>query len=240
MRLHQLILLGACGAVLMGCGEPAPDSAPVPGADEPLEAAEVTINAMKERAQQARAESDLDPCALLDDDFIRAQVASAANAEFNRRLSDYSLHPMCVVSWRKPNADEIEAKTGEAMSEYLAAKMRGENPKMPAFATDDEITLTLFQPAFEDNAAAIASFDQAMSVLQRGVTGRAGDVEVSFQSSVVPVDDVGDKATWAPKMRQVSVVQGRRIFYVTVNTGSKPSVEEAQAIALARGVEERL
>lgn len=237
-RLHKLIVLGACGAFLLGCGAKEAEEAPVVDVDGPLEASELTIGTLRDRAERARAEMeiDIDPCALLSDDFIRGQFESATNVNIDRRLSDYSVHPMCVVSWPKPNKAEIEANTASAMSDYLARKMRGEDVKMPAFATEDEITLTLFQPEFEDNAAAIASFDRAMAVLKRGVTGSAGGVEVSFQSDVVPVDGVGDKATWAVGMRQISVVHGRRIYYITVNTGAKPSVEEAQAIALAKGV----
>lgn len=239
-RLHQLILLAACGTFLIGCGDKAPEEAITGAADQPLEAAKVTVGVLAERAQRAREESDIDPCELLSDALLREHVATAQDAVINRRMSEYSVHPMCIASWRKPDADEIEAKTAAAMNDYLQRKMRGEQVKMPSFATEDEVTLTLFQPQFEDKAAAIASFDQAMAVLQRGVKGNAGGVEVSFQSNVTPVDGVGDKATWAVGMRQVSVVQGRRIYYVTVNTGSRPSVEEARALGLARGVGELL
>lgn len=236
MRLHQLILLGACSAFLLGCGEKAPEDAMVVDVTQPAETAGASISALKERAQRARSDADINPCDLLSDDIIRSRFDSAASADISRRLSDYSVHPMCVVTWPKPDAAEIEARTAAAMSDYLQRKMRGEKVQMPSFATEDEVTLTLFQPQFEDNASAIASFDQAMSVLQRGIKGKAGDVEVSFQSNVTPVTGIGDKATWSAGMRQVSVVQRRRIYYVTVNTGAESSVVEAQALALAKGV----
>lgn len=241
-RLYQLVFLGACGAFLIGCGEKEPEDAvavegtPVVDVEAPLAGTKRTLDALKERAQSARAEADIDPCELLTDDVIRGQFESAAEAAISRRLSEYSIHPMCVVSWPKPNAAEIEAQTASAMNDYMQRKMRGEKVQMPSFATQDEVTLTLFQPRFEDNAAAIARFDQAMGVLQRGVKGKAGDVELDFQSDLTPVEGIGDKAMWAAGMRQVSVVQGRRIYHITVNTGSKPSVEEARAIALAKGV----
>ncbi len=244
-RPIPLILLAACGALLLGCGEQEP-AAPAPGepvvvdTGEPLEAAELTITEFRDGARRAQAESDLDPCTLLSDEVIRGQFESAAGATINRRPSDYSMHPMCVMSWRKPDADEIEARTAAAMNDYLQRKMRGEQVKMPSFATENEVTLTLFQPLFDDTAAAIASFDQAMSVLQRGVKGNSGGVEVSFQSDVTPVQGVGDKASWAVGMRQFSVVQGRRIYYITVNTGARPSAEEARALALAKAVGELL
>jgi hypothetical protein len=239
-HLYQLVLLCAFGIFVVGCGEQEQEDATVVEVAEPVEVVEPSLNSLKERSQRAQAEAELDPCDLLSDDVIRGQFDSAAEADISRRLSDYAVHPMCVVSWPKPNAAEIEARTAAAMSEYLERKMRGEEVKMPSLATQDEVTLTLFQPQFEDNARAIASFDQAMSVLQRGVKSRAGDTQVSFQTDVTPVDGVGDKATWSGGMRQVSVVQGTRIYYITVNTGSEPGVEEALALALAKGVGEML
>ncbi|NND67993.1 MAG: hypothetical protein HKN19_10430 [Halioglobus sp.] len=225
-RLHQLIFLGACGVFLCGCGGKEPE-----GAASVEDALVVDVE---------QAEADIDPCDLVTEDFIRARFEIATEATISRRLSEYSVHPMCVVSWRKPDAAEIEAKTAAAMSDYLERKMRGEQVQMPSFATEDEVTVTLFQPQFEDNATAIASFDQAMSVLQRGVKGKAGGVDVSFRSDIAPVEGVGDKASWAVGIRQLSVVQGTRIYYITVNTGSRPSVEEARALAVAKGIQELL
>ena len=207
-----------------------------PAADtEGMQVATVT-----QRARQALENVELDPCELLTDDLIRAHLPSAANVTLERRLSEYSMHPLCVVIWRKPDADAIEASAGPAMQEYMQRKMRGEDVQMPRFRTNDELTLTLFEPVFADPRLAHSSFDQAMAILQKGVTGSHDGGQVSFQSDVVSVPNVGDKASWAEQLRQLSVVTGGRIFYITVNTGADNAQERATAIAVARDVQKLL
>ena len=88
----------------------------------------------------------------------------------------------------------------QKMSEYAMAKARGENVEMPSLRTESEVSLTLYEPPFDSPAQAQSSFDSAMKRLAEGVTGAHQDVEVTFQADVTPVEGVGDRAMWAPKM----------------------------------------
>ena len=241
MRLLSVLsALLSCTLLLAGCSDPkAPESESVDvfadstaSKSDGMQQAKVT-----QRAREVLENIDVNPCELLTDDIVRAHLPSAMNATIERRISEYSMHPLCVLSWRKPDADAIEAGAGAAMQEYMQRKMRGEDVKMPTFRTNDELTLTLFEPVFEDARLAHNSFDQAMAILQKGVTGTHEGGEVTFQSDVFEVGGVGDKASWAEQLRQLSVVHGGRIFYVTVNTGADNADELATAIAVAKDVQ---
>jgi hypothetical protein len=173
------------------------------------------------------------PCEILSDGLIRAHFDIASEVEITRESYDYSPHPLCTVRWPKPNAAEIEAGTGEAMQEYMRKKMAGEDVKMPSFVTTDEVSLTLLKTVFDSGDVALASFDSAMKILSDGMTRKHKDVEVTFQADVTPVEGVGDKAMWAEKLHQLSVLSGRRIFHLGVKTGSDNDADTAKAMANA-------
>ena len=120
------------------------------------------------------------------------------------------------------------------MSDYMQRKMKGEDVAMPSFRTKNEVSLTLYEPAFESADQAMQSFDSAMKRLSEGMTRTHDDVEVTFQADVTPVQGVGRKAMWAPKMRQLSFVTDDRIIHVTVNTGAEDEADRAKATAIAQ------
>ncbi len=183
---------------------------------------------------QARATED--PCALLSAELLRTEFGLEQGAEFSHEPSKYSPHPLCTASWQGPDAAEIEAKSQAAMQEYLQKKMRGEEAKIPSFRTRNEVTLTLYQGPFASEAEAQQAFTSAMAVLNKGIKGSSGSVEVEFQADTVAVDGVGDEAQWAERMRQLSVLSGRRIFHLGVRTTGESDVDLAHARQLARAV----
>lgn len=236
MSINKCLVLAASLVLLASCGdsgEPDPSPVTMQGAGEALAPS-------GKAAAAATGPADVDPCSVLTDELLQAHFTIAPDTPINRRLSDYSPHPLCTVTWRKADADEIEARRGEAMNEYIMAKARGEKVSIPNFRTDDEMSLTLYQPLFESPGAAQGGLDQAMSVLQKGVSASHKGVEATFQADVVPVAGVGDKAAWAAKLRQLSVASGRRLFHVTVNTGAEREQELETARAVAGSLAERL
>jgi hypothetical protein len=247
MRLFgPLFVASALLAVLTACSdssEPEAEAEVLDVLSDSLaqsESAGMQVATVTKRAVQAQGTIDVNPCDLLTDAFVSEHLPSAVGSTIEREISEYSIHPSCMVSWRKPNADEIKANTGAVMQEYMQRKMRGEDVQMPKIRTNDELTLTLFEPVFDDSQLAQNSFDQAMSMLQEGVTGTHDGVEVTFQSDVFDVNGVGDKASWAQRLRQLSVVSGGRIFYVTVTTGADNAEELAVAVAVAKDVQKLL
>lgn len=227
-RNVTFVFAGILTMALFGCGQ----------SEEAVTAENVEDAITQEvREQTGKAPSkDTTPCEILDDEFVRAHFEIGPDVEISRSPSKYSPHPLCTVSWPKPNAAEIEERSGEAMMEYMQKKMVGEDVKRPSFRTTDEVSLTLYEPEFESPDAAMASFDSSMKMLSEGITSSHEDVEVTFQANLTPVEGVGDKAMWAAKMRQLSVVNGNRIFHVSVNTGAELEADLEKAKAVAKDV----
>lgn len=193
-----------------------------------------------ETGRPFEASNDTTPCEILDDALVRAAFGLAADVEITRSLSRYTPHPLCTASWPKPNAAELEAAQGAQMMEYMQKRMAGEDVAMPSFRTSDEVSLTLYEPAFDNPRAARSEFAAAMKRASDGVTTSHQDVEMTFQVDLTPVAGVGDEAMWAAKMRQLSVVDGKRIFHLTVNTGAEHAAELDTAKKIARQVAEAL
>ena len=231
-RMGPLSLVGMFAVALLGCGN----------SDEPPTAEDVERSITKKIVAETGvpASSDRTPCEILDDKLIRAHFDIGADAEIARSPSRVSPHPFCTASWPKSNAAEIGTTRATAMSEYVQKKMRGEKVKMPSFRTSDEVSLTLVQPPFESRERAMSAFERSMKALSKGMTATRENVEVTFQAELTPVEGVGDKAMWAAKMRQISVVDGIRIFHVTVDTGAELDAELETASAIARDVANRL
>lgn len=225
-------------ATTLACGG-ADDSAAGAATAEGVE--REIAEAVEERTgRRFEPSTDTTPCEILDDALLRPVFDLAADVEITRSTSRYSHHPLCTASWPKPNAAELEAEQGARMMEYMQKKVAGEDVEMPSFRTTNEVSLTLLEPAFDDARAARSGFDSAMKRLSDGVTGSHEDVEITFQADLVPVAGVGDDARWAAKMRQLSVVDDRRIFHLTVNTGAEHAAELETAKQLARQVAEAL
>ena len=172
------------------------------------------------------------PCALLDDAFIEKHFGIAA-AEITREPSDYSPHPLCTVSWRKANADQIEAESGEAMMEYMKKKMAGEDVQMPNFKVEDEVSLTINKTRYANSQETVAALEAAMKVLSDGITREANGVEVTFQADVEPVTGVGNGAMWAAKLHQLSVAGSHYVFHVGVELDGDEANELARATEIA-------
>ena len=234
MRIQRTVFFALlCPLLLAGCGEAAQDS-PAPASSTSPDAGEQIAKDILKEAGVEPADPAL-ACEILDDDLVRAHF-DVGDAEITRNPSKYSPHPLCTVSWPKPNAAELEAKSREAMSDYLQRKMKGEDVKMPSFRTTNEVSLTIVKDAFASPEDTITAFDGAMRMMSEGITRTVGEQEVSFQADVEPVDGVGRKAMWSPKLSQVSVATSNRIFHVTVNTDGDQESSKEKAIRIARDV----
>lgn len=230
-KIPALVTLAAL--LLAGCGD-AEDKAAGPSTRGADSTDRVASEAPARRRGAASADAQA-PCAILDDELLRAHFDIPDGTEITRSPSQYSPHPLCTVSWAKPDAAERQAQQQAAMMEYMQRKMQGEDVQMPSFRTANEVSLTLYAPPFDDAASALRSFDNAMKRLAQGITTEVNDEEYTFQADLEPVDGVGDKAAWVPRMSQLSVVSGNHIFHVGVNTGAEDDgdLETAKALAVA-------
>ncbi|MDX1585053.1 MAG: hypothetical protein R3338_15755 [Thermoanaerobaculia bacterium] len=229
---RALIWTGILVFALLGCGE-----------SEEAVTAENVENAITEEVERQtgkKASTDETPCEVLDDELIRAHFEIAEGIEIRRSPSKYSPHPLCTVTWDKPNAEELEQKRTEMMMERMQARMRGEEVEGSMIRSTNEVSLTLYEPTFDSADDARSSFDSSMNRLQEGFSASHEDVEMTFQADLDPVEGVGDKAMWAAKMHQLSVVDGNQIFHVTVNTGAELDQDLEKAKEIARDVAKKL
>lgn len=227
---HPKLVVSASilAAVALACG----------GSDDRTPPADVerTVADAVADATGAAPSTDSTPCEILDDELLAAVFEVPAGTEISRSPSRHSPHPLCTVTWPKPNAAEIDEQRAARMMEAMQARMRGEEVEMPSFRSENEVSLTLYEPPFDDPPAARSAFESAMRSLAGGITGSHEDVEVTFQADLVPVEGVGDEAMWAAQLRQLSVVDGRRILHVAVNTGAEFEADRAKAEEVARRV----
>lgn len=229
-RVLPLLLLAA----VAGCGETGNGDGEAGTVEEARSATAETSKAGS-RAERRAADSAA-ACEILGDAMIRGRLGLGEDVTLERTPSRHSPHPLCTASWAKANAAELEQERGRLMTDYMQRKMRGEDVPMPSFRTSDEVSLTIFSPAFASGAQAIAGFDAAMQRLSEGVTTTVGDTEFTYQADVEPVSGIGDKAMWVPEMRQLSFVSGNRLLHLTVDTGSDLAEELATARKLAEDV----
>lgn len=215
------------------------------GADDSASAGAATAEDVEREIAEAVEErtgrrfepsTDTTPCEILDDELLRSAFDFAADVEITRSPSRHSPHPLCTASWPKPNAAELEAEQGARMMEYMQKKMAGEDVEMPSFRTTNEVSLSLYEPAFDDARAARSGFDSAMRTMSDGLTVTVRDVETTVQYDLTEVAGVGDAAMWAPKLRQLSVLDGRRIFHLGVNAGAERDADLETAKQIARQV----
>jgi hypothetical protein len=224
MKPRSPLLLTIVAAALTACGQSESRTADESVADDIA------------RQTGPTASADIDPCTILDDALIHRHFA-LGDAEITRTASTYSPHPLCTVSWPKPNATEIEARLADQMVDFMTRRMRGEDVEMPSLRTSDEVSLTIGTGVFANRRQALDAFDGAMRVMTEGMTVEtsAGPID-SPRYDVEPVAGVGEKAMWAPGLHQLSVVTTERIFHVGVRIDGGLAEELEKAKALAREI----
>lgn len=177
-----------------------------------------------------------EPCALLSDDLLEAHF-SIGNVEITRSPSKYSPHPLCIVTWPKPDAEAIEAENEANMMAYMTAKMQGNDKEASKLRkrTTNEVSLTINKDKYDSAEKASAGFDNAMRILREGMTITVRGKETKSPTyETDPVDGVGEKAMWVSGLNQLSVLSGRRIFHlgVIIDEDRSNHLEKAKAIAM--------
>lgn len=237
-KWNALAVVLAIGVAACGGGqEPAP-------VDTEKEARE-TIRRSRTGEKIRETKSGLDPCALLRSGVV-AEVFAVDPAALTFRAGS-SRHPLCTARWRKPDADRIEAEAPQRMMDYTKRRMEAQqkgqpfDEPMPVPRAENEVSLTIVDEAFASEAAAVASLEEVVGRMTRGVT-----VEVRGEQHTAQVDyedwmeGVGDRAAWAPKLSQLSVAARGVVFHVGVQASSDAAGNRSQAIELARRVAQAL
>ena len=194
-----------------------------------------------ETAKPAAESGAPDPCELLNDTVLRAHF-EVGDAAISRRPGQHSPHPLCMISWPKPDAEARQAEFMKKMSEYTTAKARGEEAAMPKLRMENEINLTIMKQRFDSPEQAASAFDMGMDILQNGLKSQQGDENASkiLRHDVEPVTGLGDKAAWVAGLNQISVQNDRRVFHLGINVYDDPETNRAKAMEIAKSLLEHI
>lgn len=205
---------------------------------------EATLDRARKGEKVTETRSGLDPCAILGGGVVSELFGVSADAISYRPGS--SSHPLCTASWRKPNAAEIEASSGQRMMDYMKRKMAAQSKgqpfdeKMPVARPEASVNLTIANQSFDSPAAAVAGLESLVAMMQEGRTVEVRGREVTTQTDYEWVDGVGDRAAWAPKLGQVSVAANGVLFHVGAEVADDDATDKAKALALAQALAGRI
>lgn len=193
-----------------------------------------------------------DSCAVLTETLVRRTFDLSDKVKLERGKST-GADQVCAYQWDKPNADKLRAELHKKEQEHVKQMMKQlHSGKMGQGLTEmakevptvkSQVSLILSNFHFDSKDNARTSFQSSMKKLNDGikrevsVPGKKGKHEevVAFRLQNVPVKGVGDLAAWSPKIDQLTVLDGKRIFHVRANihTDADENLVEAKKLAQA-------
>lgn len=215
--------------------------------------AAAAVSAANSAVAQAVKRAHPDACAVLTASLVRATLGLAPSVQLQKN-DDHGMFPMCTYSWPNPDAAKQMAayrKHERAQMQKMIAHMRQHKGAQDLVnlvgrppPNRNRVTLTLANDRFSSGKAARKSFETSQRQVNQGITGTidAGGTsqKVTFRMKNRPVSGVGDEARWSPRMAQLSVLDGTRIFHVIAETHSKRAADLADAKKLAAAVMKKL
>ena len=225
MRIQWIIVVCATWAAV-ACGDDELEPTPAEAIQEQVAEAQ---QAVAEAAEAAEPEGEPDPCETLTEAIVRSTFQVPADTAIARPDSTVTVRRICTYTWRKPNAEELEAQIKAMQQERIREMMRQvrrgkvaqgllDAAQMPS--VEARVSLN-FGPTFETEEAARAGFAAMVERMEQGISRRVQtknvDQEVTFRASFTEVEGVGDQASWAPRMKQLAVLDGTRILYINVD-----------------------
>lgn len=224
---------------LVGCGDDAAEGGTSGSAEQAIAEGQQAI-----AEAQAGPDSEVNPCEVFTEAMVGAVVDIPEGAQVEQRRGSGVTSKLCTYRWEDPNFDQ-EAHNREMMQKMQEALREGRMPQgiadMATSARSGAELSYTHQPESENAATARQQFESAMEMLNRGITrtidrGPQKGQSVSFQFSTVSVEGVGDAAEWSERMHQLSVLDGRQVFHLSV----KVAEDAAGDLELAKQLAGRL
>lgn len=177
-------------------------------------------------------------CDKLKSGLLVDIFGSEASAATFRLGSKYVPHKLCTASWDKPEHQELtKAITQFETQKAMAKILKQEFNQPPPPAASYSVSLTIIDQVFDSLEEAVASLENTVTELSKGVNvtvkGKVHTTQVEFNDWL---DDIGNKAIWAPKLNELQVADNNRRFAVTVKGNNDASQNLSNAIALARQI----
>jgi len=182
----------------------------------------------------SKASSGRHPCDVFTLDDAVAYFKVPAGEIKSERSQSYG-QSICEYTWALPDADNARGKRNQA-SIQVAMRNGGigiARWKQEVYEPDEgKLMITFNDSAFKNQGEAVAAFDQMVDRLTQGV----GDKDFSISSTFDPIDDIGAKAAWGHRLRQVSAVGGTQLFHTMLHSKTDVAADRRDAEVIARTI----
>lgn len=148
----------------------------------------------------------------------------------------------CDYKWPNPNDPTADKESFQLA--FMEAMMGGADSsakmaKIISLAKQSEFELSInFNHGgdFGNEADAIDGIDRMVAQLTKGV----GDESFSYRATFEPSENIGAKAVWSEKLRQVTAVSGTYLYHVRLQRKADAASDREDAESVARVVAEKL
>jgi hypothetical protein len=184
-----------------------------------------------------------DSCAMLENGMVPDTFGvDAALISYRRSVPVKSVgHVVCSASWENPDKAAMDAAYMQKLQDWTRNNATGKKAPMPKPPNSvAQVSVTLVATHFDSPAAAIASLEDAVATLAKGVKVNVGGKEYEKKTSFGDwLDNVGDKAIFSDSGELLVADDGKR-FSVTVKVSDDPDTDREHAIALAAKIMETM
>jgi len=184
-----------------------------------------------------------DSCAMLENGMVPETFGvDAALVSYRRSVPVKSVgHVVCSASWENPDKAAMDAAYMQKLQDWTRNNATGKKAPMPKPPNSvAQVSVTLVATRFDSAAAAVASLEDAVATLSKGVkvnvAGKDYEKKTSFGDWL---DNLGDKAIFSESGELLVADDGRR-FSVLVKVSDDPGTDQENAIALANLIMETM
>ncbi len=171
------------------------------------------------------------PCDVftLDDAVSFFQVAAD---QVTAERSQVPGQSVCEYSWDLPDKRAIgERNTASIQKAMRSGGIGISRWKQEVYEPDEaKLMITFNDSGFKTQGDAVTAFDLMVERLTKGV----GDQNFSISSTFDPIDDIGVKAAWGARLRQVSAVGGTQLYHTMLHSRMDVDADRGDAEAIAR------
>jgi len=182
-------------------------------------------------------------CAMLENGMVAETFGvDAALVSYQRSVPVKSVgHVVCSASWDNPDKAAMNAEYMQKLQDWTRDNATGKKAPMPKPPNSvAQVSVTLVATHFDSDAAAVASLEDAVATLSKGVKVNVGGKDYETKSSFGDwLDNVGDKAIFSDSGELLVADDGRR-FSVSVKVTGDPDTDREHAIALAGRIMETM
>lgn len=198
--------------------------------------------------------SEREPCDYISEAMIR-EIFSVENTTEITKSDQYGV---CSFTWDGLSEAARKVADEEMQNTMIAAVTSGKMPDMKALQKGQfSVSLNFTNAKVTTSAQAASTYDAINKRMSEGVTVSADQVKeqtkgknisdkavddvvgegITFKGGTrTDIDGVGNAATWDDKLKQLTVLSGTDIFFVTVNAGGDEALAKRKSEEMAKEI----